>query len=446
MGLLESGQNNQKTRDEIGQGSSVFPKIKMFNETISVEEGPTIIEHASITGSAIYGSPTFGIYGTSKYGSSSGGTFILGHTTYGILGTGELGSGSSTITFAVINPNRKFIERFGFDYFEDPSGGSSLGTPPTSTDCVAYWKMEDTSDSSGNGNTLTPQGCTSGQSGKIDDCYSYDGTNDYMTTPVTQNVTDFSISFWYSTTTMADDDRFFWKGNTGAANSHDFSLFNSSGVYDFRQGFTSKYTKYTGGTIDTDGNWVHVMVSVTSNVPTIYINGSSIALTSGGTGTGTRPDTGDPLIIAAQQSNLTSYNFPGKIDEFSFFDVALTSGNAEYLYNSGNPNSSQQFPFLSIADWDTSNQWLLFIAGETAQSLACYKNSTNIINATFTCNFDTGDSEDVVVQLSSDGGLNWETVTIGTQHTFTDTGTDLRFKVTASDVVKITWITITYND
>jgi len=121
MGLLESGQNNQKTRDEIGQGSSVFPKIKMFNETISVEEGPTIIEHASITGSAIYGSPTFGIYGTSKYGSSSGGTFILGHTTYGILGTGELGSGSSTITFAVINPNRKFIERFGFDYFEDTS-------------------------------------------------------------------------------------------------------------------------------------------------------------------------------------------------------------------------------------------------------------------------------------------------------------------------------------
>ena len=119
MGLLESGQNNQKTRDEIGQGSSTFPKIKMFGETIPIEEGPSIIQHESITGSAIYGSATFGVYGTSTYGASTGGTFILGHSLFGVLGTGELGSGSSTIVYSVTNPNNIFIERFAFDYFKD---------------------------------------------------------------------------------------------------------------------------------------------------------------------------------------------------------------------------------------------------------------------------------------------------------------------------------------
>lgn len=221
MTLTTTGQNNQKTRDEIGQGSSTFPKIKNFTEQIPIEQGPSIIEHSSVTGSAIYGSATFGVYGTSTYGSSAGGTFILGHSLFGILGTGELGTGSSTLTYSVTNPNNKFIERFGFDYFED-------------------------------------------------------------------------------------------SGNT-------------------------------------------------------------------------------------------------------------------------------------TADWDVTNRWLLFANTEIAQSNSVYLNDTNIINATFNCGFDTGDSSDVIVQLSGDGGSNWETITIGTKHSFSNIGTSLMFKLTASDTVKITWIKIEYN-
>ena len=35
-------------------------------------------------------------------------------------------------------------------------------------------------------------------------------------------------------------------------------------------------------------------------------------------------------------------------------------------------------------------------------------------------------------ELSVNGGSNWETVTSGTLHTFTNTGTDLRFRITES--------------
>lgn len=221
MGLFETGQGNQKTRDEIGFGSSTFPRIINRKEEIEIEQGPTIIEHASVTGSAIYGSSVFGIYGTSTYGSSSGGTFIFGHPDFGVFGTSVFGSGSSTITFAVTNPNNTFIERFGFDYFEDSSN--------------------------------------------------------------------------------------------------------------------------------------------------------------------------------------------------------------------------------TTADWDTSNQWLLFASGEVAQSDSIFLNNVTVVTATFTCGFDTGDSGDLTCELSADGGSNWETATIGTQHTFTNTGDDLRFKLTASDAVKLIWIKVRYN-
>lgn len=207
MALLEAGQNNQKTRDEIGQGSSTFPRIIRKDEEISIEEGPHIVETETIGHSWIVGSSTNGLVGTNT-ATQDGQQQVVG------------GAGRVNTTNSVTNINNKFIERFGFDYFED-------------------------------------------------------------------------------------------------------------------------------------------------------------------------------------------------------------SGTAT---------------------WDTTNQELAFTTGQIAQSLSCFKNSINIINATFTCNFDTGDSSDVTVQLSSDGGSNWETVTIGTKHNFSDVGQDLRFKITASDTVKITWIKIQYNN
>ena len=51
--------------------------------------------------------------------------------------------------------------------------------------------------------------------------------------------------------------------------------------------------------------------------------------------------------------------------------------------------------------------------------------STVVVDhATLTANA-TLNGQTIAYQLSADGGVHWEDVTTGVEHTFTDTGTDL---------------------
>jgi hypothetical protein len=92
----------------------------------------------------------------------------------------------------------------------------------------------------------------------------------------------------------------------------------------------------------------------------------------------------------------------------------------------------------TTATWDTTNFRWTFTTGQIIQTLAFYLDQTTITNATLTI-----DSSRITTpanlsyELSADGGTNWETVTLGTKHTFTDTGIDLRLKVTASGAATI---------
>ena len=95
----------------------------------------------------------------------------------------------------------------------------------------------------------------------------------------------------------------------------------------------------------------------------------------------------------------------------------------------------------TTADWDTTNKWLDFGAGEIGQSLSIdYANGT-ITTATMTVTISSGT---FTLALSANGGSNWETVTSGTAHAFSNTSTDLRWKITESGAStgKITQIVI----
>lgn len=98
----------------------------------------------------------------------------------------------------------------------------------------------------------------------------------------------------------------------------------------------------------------------------------------------------------------------------------------------------------TTADWDNDTAHALdMTSSEVAQSLTIAKDvgrtftrATLIVEGTGTGN--------VAYQLSADGGSNFETVTLATQHTFTNTGTDLRFKFTASGNATLTKVSINY--
>jgi len=46
--------------------------------------------------------------------------------------------------------------------------------------------------------------------------------------------------------------------------------------------------------------------------------------------------------------------------------------------------------------------------------------------------------------LSADGGANWEEVTPNVNHVFTNSGTDLRWKITGSGPFRVTKVTVDY--
>ena len=55
-------------------------------------------------GAGIYGHPIFGIYGQSRYGSTTGAAFVIGHSVYGIIGDGVIGDSGSSFPFLLNHP------------------------------------------------------------------------------------------------------------------------------------------------------------------------------------------------------------------------------------------------------------------------------------------------------------------------------------------------------
>ena len=94
----------------------------------------------------------------------------------------------------------------------------------------------------------------------------------------------------------------------------------------------------------------------------------------------------------------------------------------------------------TVTGWTSGS--IDFTSGQIALSKSVDFNNTTITAATLNS---TEVSGSFTYQLSADGGSNFENVTPGTAHTFTNTGTDLRFKITenAASTGEISQVLIT---
>ena len=80
------------------------------------------------------------------------------------------------------------------------------------------------------------------------------------------------------------------------------------------------------------------------------------------------------------------------------------------------------------ASWSTTGS-VTFTSGQIALSSSIDFNNGTITKATLDRTIVSGT---FTYELTANGGTNWETVTSGTAHTFTNSGTDLRFRITES--------------
>jgi hypothetical protein len=93
----------------------------------------------------------------------------------------------------------------------------------------------------------------------------------------------------------------------------------------------------------------------------------------------------------------------------------------------------------TTATWDTTNFRWTFTTGQVIQTLAISKDATvTITNATLSIeSSQITNPGNLTFFLSADGGSNFEQVTNGVNHLFTNTGTELRLKITASGSAQI---------
>ena len=101
----------------------------------------------------------------------------------------------------------------------------------------------------------------------------------------------------------------------------------------------------------------------------------------------------------------------------------------------------EDFKGEGTADW-TDTGSVDFTSGEIALSSSIDFNNGVITTAKLTSTEESGSFD---YELTADGGSNWESVTSGTTHNFTNQGTDLRFRITenSASVGEISKVKIT---
>lgn len=147
-----------------------------------------------------------------------------------------------------------------------------------------------------------------------------------------------------------------------------------------------------------------------------------------------------PTIISTRPINTgTDYSF---ILDHSTYGVLGTSTLGDYrgtavVQRVVNPNNTWRelirndtFDDSSTADWDTTEHEWTFEIDEYIQTKTIFKNDDTIYKATINLNEDLIlESGALTYYLSADGGSHWEQAYNNTEHSFSNTGKDLRLKI-----------------
>jgi hypothetical protein len=175
---------------------------------------------------------------------------------------------------------------------------------------------------------------------------NFDGSGDYATTAYYQpSTTELSYSFWTNSSNTTSSMTWLSSSPT-SGNGGGFRVISPSttkAFYVLVSDGSSTYTNASvGGTNATlairDGNWHHVVLSISGTAIKIWIDGGS-----GGSPTHTDTSTVSyvgnattPLYFGKNGAN-NSYYLNGSLDEVAVFEYELSSTQVSNIYNSGTP-------------------------------------------------------------------------------------------------------------
>jgi hypothetical protein len=189
----------------------------------------------------------------------------------------------------------------------------------------AFYKLSDTSDSSGYNRTLTNNGNVTFAPGKIGDAGVFDGNN-YLsgTGNIVLGTNDFSVGGWVNATNLDDSQKMYY---VGGSNGFTISLLDGI-LHTANANVADLYDFYS--TDITNNSWFYLLVKRSGAIFTAYVNGQIIGTHDSGD---TIEFTGDSQFIGAYIDN--GYNIEGKIDALGIWNRALSDAEVTELYNNG---------------------------------------------------------------------------------------------------------------
>jgi len=193
------------------------------------------------------------------------------------------------------------------------------------SDIVAFWKLDDFSDASGNGYTLTDVGGVPFVAGKFGQAAEF-SSGKYFTSTATIGV-EWTISAWIKTTNIDTMNAMI---SASLVDPENQSVYN----YYFMT-FEGAITLGAGGVetpreaLVADGQWHHVVATLGGGQLTAYLDGAEYAsaIPLGDMG-------GASVSLGARNDGGNSFN--GTIDSVGVWSRALTEPEIAQLYNGGN--------------------------------------------------------------------------------------------------------------
>jgi hypothetical protein len=186
------------------------------------------------------------------------------------------------------------------------------------SDLLAFWKLADTSDSSGNGNTLTNNNSVAFVAGKIGNAAEFDGTNSLSRTMAVDFSQDFTVSLWCK---PADVETYGVMLIGNAAETWNIA-YTGNGTIDINNAATGFLNVAAA-----PEQWHHVVATRNSTTTKVWLNGVLADQDDNQT-------TSEALSIHLG-SNDGELDYTGLLDAVGIWERVLSDAEIAALWNSG---------------------------------------------------------------------------------------------------------------
>ena len=204
------------------------------------------------------------------------------------------------------------------------------------TSCIAYYKMSDATDESGNFDG-TPTSVNFNVAGKFGNAGSFNGSSSSIDTNYTVPAdSTMSFSVWFNTNSTARQAIFADYNSAGAGISTRAALMMGSGAsndkFEIVIGNGSSFWNdlTTDCSLYQDGAWHNIVVIYNGTSVKLYADGNSIADLTSSVAYGAA---GTQSLVLGKGGDYSGIYFNGSIDQVRIFNKALSSSEVTTLYN-----------------------------------------------------------------------------------------------------------------